>query len=120
MQHPRDRPVIDGLICAHRLGVIFLNGLIDLGELLIAVADVRVAARCCRRADPLCENNPQQSKHTEDKNNQEERATRTTGHVSKSLGRAMWRDPAASERSIARKDAYLIRRKIRPKVTSGP
>jgi hypothetical protein len=30
----------------------------------------------------------------------------------------MWRDPAASDRSIARRNAYLIRYEIRPKVTS--
>ena len=118
MQHPRDRAVINGLVRAHRFGVVFFHRFINLCELLVAVPDVGIAAGRRCGIDPLRENDPQQAEQSEDKNYQEERATRTTGHVSKSLGREMWRDPAASDRSIARRNAYLIRYEIRPKVTS--
>src|SRR5882724_10714404 len=118
MQHPRDRAIVNGLVGAHRLGVVFFHRFINLGELLIAVPDVGIAVGRGCGIDPLRENDPQQAEQSEDKNYQEERATRTTGHFSESLGREMWRNPAASDRSIARENAYPIRYKIRPKVTS--
>ena len=46
VQHARDGAVIDRLVGIHRVGVVLLDGLIDLGELLQAVADVGVAAGC--------------------------------------------------------------------------
>ena len=43
VQHARNRPVVDGLIRVHRFGVVVLNQRIDVGELLQAVLNVRVA-----------------------------------------------------------------------------
>src|SRR5215475_15369514 len=111
VQHARDGAVIDRLVGAHRLGVVLLNSLIHVGELFVAVADIGVAARRGRcRTDLLGEDHAQKSECCEDENYYEERASRTTSHFWNSLGRTMWRGPAASERSIACETSYAIRR----------
>ena len=43
MQHPRDSPVVDGLVRIDRLGIVILDNRIDVRELLQAVFDVGVA-----------------------------------------------------------------------------
>src|SRR5713226_3275864 len=58
MQHSRDRAVINGLVGAHRLGVVFFHRFINLGELLVAVPNVGIAAGRGCGADPLREDYP--------------------------------------------------------------
>ncbi len=45
VQHARNRAVIDGLVRVDRLGVVVLDDLIDLSELLQAVLDIAIAVR---------------------------------------------------------------------------
>ena len=45
VQHARDGAVVDGLVRIYRLGVVLFHHVVNSGELVQAVADVRVAAR---------------------------------------------------------------------------
>jgi hypothetical protein len=67
MQHPGDRAVVNGLIGIHRLGVIFLDQSVNIGELLKAVLDVGVAGNRRLLAGALGEQNAQKSAGKEEK-----------------------------------------------------
>ena len=43
VQHARDGPIIDGFIRVHRLGVVLLDNVVDLGKRLQAVTNISVA-----------------------------------------------------------------------------
>ena len=72
MQHTRDRAVINGLVRAHRFGVVFFHHFINLCELFVAVPNLGITARRGRGADLLREDHTQQAEHSKDKNYQEE------------------------------------------------
>jgi hypothetical protein len=71
VQHTGDRAVVDGLIGIHRLRVILFDKGVDIGELLEAVLEVRVAGERRLLAGALGEQNAQKSAGKEEKSYQE-------------------------------------------------
>ena len=99
MQHARDGAIVDSFVRVDRLGVILLDHRVDVGELMQTVTHVGVTAGGHVRI-LLGEEKAQEAAGYEDKNDQEERATRTTNHLCFPWFRA--KGPrTASERSIA-------------------
>src|SRR5205814_6288963 len=81
VQHAGDGAVVDRLIGIHRLGIVLLDYAVNVSELAQAVAHIGVAAGRGRRSDLLPEQHAEKATGDENKNNQEERATRTTDHL---------------------------------------
>src|SRR4029077_586697 len=80
VQHAGNRAVIDGLVRVDRFGVVVLDDLVDLGELLQAVLDIGVVTPR-RVRTPLREEHAETAAGYQDYDDEEERATRTTSHL---------------------------------------
>src|SRR5215470_9423337 len=80
VQHARNCAVIDGFVRIYGLGVVVLNHLINLGELLKAILYVRVAGG--RNVGAFVrKQHAQTTAGDKDDNYNEERTTRTTSHL---------------------------------------
>jgi hypothetical protein len=80
MQHPLDGSVIDSLIGVHWLGIVLLDNVIHVGELLKAIANIGIAARSCVGI-LLGKENAEESADCEKQYDKKEGTTRTTGHL---------------------------------------
>ena len=80
VQHARNGAVVDGFVGVDRLGVVVLDNLVHLCELLQAVFDVGIATGRSH-GTALREQHAQKATGYEDYDDQQERATRTTSHL---------------------------------------
>src|SRR6516165_8725006 len=78
-QHARDGTVVNRLIGIHRLGVVLLHHLVNLGEAADAVADVALVGSR-RGAEALAKQHAHTTTHKNDADNSDSRATRATRH----------------------------------------
>src|SRR5437667_9883811 len=80
MQHARNRPVINGFVRIHRLGVILLNDVVNLRELMQALAYTGVAVVGGRRV-LLGKQHTQKTAGCQKQNDKNGSSMRTTGHL---------------------------------------
>src|SRR5262249_18445968 len=102
VQHARNGSVINGLVGVDRFGIILLDQVVHLRELMQAVAHIGIAARRRRGIELLAIQHAQEAAGYKHKNYQDERATRTTDHRLFSFSWSVRaRHETASLRSIA-------------------
>ncbi len=72
VQHAGNRPVVDGFIRVHWLGVVLFDEGVHIGELLEAVLNLRVSGHGRLLAGTLGKNDTQETASQQEKNYQEE------------------------------------------------
>ena len=106
-EHARNGTVVDGLVGAHRFGVVLLYQVINLRECAQAVTDFAIA-RGRATADALAEKSSEKTTGKNDENYQEESTASTTDHLLISL--VGCRNPhPQSKSSIARQNGPTLR-----------